>query len=140
MYRAAGIDRIFMEGDCAFAFFKPGRPTLPIVLVKQDGQWRVQEALSWSLFHRFEDSMNVFLKYPLSGISVDLSKYPKKYLGHPLYPLRKNINVAVLARQGIQDSDLDSLYFKLFWLQKVSEKFSDVSKLVLMRFYHLCIL
>jgi predicted Zn-dependent protease len=42
----------------------PGRSNLPIVLRRgSDGFWYVDEAKSWTYFHRFEDNVNFFVKY-----------------------------------------------------------------------------
>lgn len=129
MYSRAGIDRTFVENNVAFVFFKSGHPTLPLVLKKQKGKWRVEEPLSWSLFHRFENSMGVFLKFPLTGISVELAHYLEDKLGNPLYPLSKPIDLVNLVETPLLESDWHSLYFRLFWLSKVNEKIKTLSQL-----------
>ena len=129
MYSKTGVDRMFVENMYAFVFFKAGHPTLPIVLKRHQGKWRVQEALSWSLFHRFENSMNVYLKFPIQGISSELSNYLKDHVGEPLYPLEKPLKLVTLENYQSNDSDWHSLYFQLFWLSKVDQKIEDVSKL-----------
>ena len=75
MYQKVRRDRTFEMDDLAFVFFKPGQPVLPIVLKKHAGKWRVQEPMSWALFQRFEDSMKVFRKFEITGLSSELQNY-----------------------------------------------------------------
>lgn len=121
MYTQAGIDRIIQDGDFAIAFFRPKFPVLPIVLKREEQKWRVHEPLSWSLFHRFEDSMRVFLKFPLEVKSQELAKYLKRHLDQPLYPMQSPIALDSLRNNKIQESDPLSIYFQLFWLPKVAK-------------------
>ena len=132
MYTRAGIDKVFQEGNLAFVFFKPKQPVLPIVLRKDDGVWRVDEPLSWSLFHRFEDSMQVFIKYPLAGISKECASYMSTNLSDPLYPLNKPIHLSTLQAKELNDADLESVYLRLFWLSRAAKllKAQNISKQV----------
>lgn len=116
MYSRAGIDKIIEENNLAFVFFKQGIPVLPIVLKKQGGLWKVAEPLSWSLFHRFEDSSRVFLKYPINAVSNALQSYFDKNLGKPLYKLKAPIRLANLG-----ESRMRNVYFNFFWLDAVEK-------------------
>lgn len=60
MYSKAGTPRTFIEGPFAFVFFSSNYPVLPIIFKIENSRWRVEEPLSWSLFHRYEDSMRFF--------------------------------------------------------------------------------
>ena len=124
MYAKAGIDQVFEEGRFAFAFFKSGHPVLPIVMRKDLDVWRVHEPLSWSLFQRFENSMNVYLKYPLSGISPVLAQYLRTAVGSPLYPLENPLKVDNLERKEYLQGDVSSLYFQLYDLDRVHAEIS----------------
>lgn len=129
MYSKARTHQTFREGPFAFVFFKSNSPVLPLIFKKENSQWKVEEAMSWSLFHRFEDSMKVFLKYPLSGMSNDFYRYVKEEIGDPLYPLNKDINIFSLEKNHFQESDWRFLYFKLFWLSKVNESLKPLRQL-----------
>jgi TPM domain len=61
---SAGPYRLLFAGDLALAVPGPGKSNLPIVLRRgTDELWYVDEAKSWSYFHRFEDNVNFFVKY-----------------------------------------------------------------------------
>jgi len=63
-FNGAGVYRILYVGDLGLAVPGPGRSNLPIVLRRgSDGLWYVDEAKSWTYFHRFEDDVNFFVKY-----------------------------------------------------------------------------
>jgi len=131
MYNKAGPPILIKDARVAFAFFKKNNPVLPIVLVKKDQSWYIQEPLSWSLFHRFEDSMEVYLKYPLKLNSVVLDQEFKTRFLRPLYHVPEAINLhQVLASNfdftnSIQsESDFQSAYFKYFYLEKSYQYYS----------------
>lgn len=119
MYNKAGVDRIFKLENLAFIFFKPSQPVLPIILILENGKWKVQEALSWSLFQRFEDSMKVFMKFPFAEIPVEMSTYLNKAMGEPLYPLIKPIAISSLIQKDYSISEVSSLFIHLYWLSKI---------------------
>lgn len=120
MYSRAGIDRVFTEGKEGFVFFRPGYPVLPLVLRNENGVWKVQEPLSWSLFQRFEDSMKVFLKYPLNSSSSDLNSYIAGAFGKPIYngPI---IDLEALYQGNFESRSLLQTYFRLYWLDQAVE-------------------
>ena len=128
MYSKAGLDRLIVDQPLAFAFFKPHHPVLPIVLIQESGKWLVQEPLSWSLFQRFEDSMDVFLKFPLDVKSEELRHYLAKYFRKPLYsqiPISRSALVETRSKET-----LNYFYFQIYWLDRVAEdlkKQGDIS-------------
>jgi TPM domain len=126
MMSRAGLDRIIPSGRLAFAFFHPGHPVLPVALQKgADGLWRVNEPLSWALFHRFEDSQKIFLKFPLAGISAELAAYLQEKIGKPLYHARP-LDLNVLP--GPQDPAA-FFYFHYFWLERAEAEFAKIPDL-----------
>src|SRR5271155_2422028 len=63
-FRAAGPYRLILSGNLALAVPSPDHSNLPIVLRRgTDDLWYVDEPKSWTYFHRFEDSVNFFVKY-----------------------------------------------------------------------------
>lgn len=121
MYSQAGIDRLFIDGDFVFVFFKPRNPVLPIVLVRNGKLWKVQEGMALALFQRFEDSMSVFLKFPLEAENVDLNAYIKKNFKN-LYALpRLNLN----SLKSTSD-EIEKYYFHHFALDQV---LSEIEKI-----------
>ena len=119
MYQKSGLDRVVGSFDIALAFFKESYPVLPIVLVKEDGRhWRISEGLSWSLFHRFEDSMKVFLKFPLQSKDPEIQRYLANRFPRPLYPLANFISLENLAATRVTE-ELNYSFFRLYWLERV---------------------
>jgi hypothetical protein len=63
-FTSAGPYRLLFAGDLGLAVPGPGKSNLPFVLQRgSDGLWYVDEAKSWTYFHRFEDDVNFFVKY-----------------------------------------------------------------------------
>ena len=124
MYSDAGLDRVIVADDTAFAFFKAGHPVLPVVFTRSNDVWLVQEPLSWSLFQRFEDSMQVFLKFPLRTSSAELKSYLTAAFGNPLYPLPMQ-TLDLLGR----DNDLGYFYFKFYFLERAQTELAKISGL-----------
>ena len=63
-FTSAGSYRLLFAGSLGLAVPGPGKSNLPIVLRRgSDGLWYVDEAKSWTYFHRFEDDVNFFVKY-----------------------------------------------------------------------------
>jgi hypothetical protein len=63
-FRTAAPHRLLFAGDLALAVPQPNHSNLPFVLRRgTDNLWYVDEAKSWTYFHRFEDSVNFFVKY-----------------------------------------------------------------------------
>jgi tetratricopeptide (TPR) repeat protein len=63
-FQAAAPSRLLYAHDLALVVPQPGESNLPIVLRRgTDGLWYVDEPKAWTLFHRFEDDVNFFVKY-----------------------------------------------------------------------------
>jgi len=63
-FRAAAPHRLLFAGNLALAVPQPNHSNLPFVLRRgDDNLWYVDEAKSWTYFHRFEDNVNFFVKY-----------------------------------------------------------------------------
>ena len=61
---SAGPYRLIYVGDLGLVVPGPDKSNLPFVLRRgSDGLWYVDEAKSWTYFHRFEDNVNFFVKY-----------------------------------------------------------------------------
>lgn len=122
MYRKVRRDRTFEMDDLAFVFFKPGQPVLSIVLKKHAGLWRVQEPMSWALFQRFEDSMKVFRKFEITGLSSELQNYLQKRFGNPLYPKNVPVELTELSKSQLNVESPRDAYFQLFAIDLVQTK------------------
>jgi hypothetical protein len=63
-FDSAGVHRLLYAGGLGLAVPGPGKSNLPILLRRgSDNLWYVDEAKAWTYFHRFEDSVNFFVKY-----------------------------------------------------------------------------
>ncbi len=63
-FGAAAPYRLMFAGNLALAVPQPNHSNLPFVLRRgTDNLWYVDEAKAWTYFHRFEDSVNFFVKY-----------------------------------------------------------------------------
>jgi tetratricopeptide (TPR) repeat protein len=63
-FQSAGPYRLLFAGELGLAVPGPGKSNLPIVLrLGADKLWYVDEAKSWTYFHRFEDDINFFVKF-----------------------------------------------------------------------------
>jgi hypothetical protein len=63
-YERGAPHQLYLRGDLGVALFRAGVPNLPIVLRRsRDGLWYVDEAKSWTWFHRWEDGTDPFPKY-----------------------------------------------------------------------------
>ena len=114
MYEKAGIDQIFREGGFAYVFYKRNHPVLPIVLVFQSGAWRVDEPRSWVLFQRFENSQQVFLKYPLDIKNTAFRAYIDSRFPKTLYK-KPNVDASAYT----QDPKLNA-YLNYYWLERAA--------------------
>lgn len=124
MMKKAGVDKTFITKDLAFVFFKPDFPVLPLVFRKNHNrEWLIQEALSWSLFHRFEDSDKVFLKYPLKTENNDLSLYLKQKFSLPLFHFAEQIDLEHLdSIKGSWSTD----YFFLYDIESFRSRLAQI--------------
>jgi hypothetical protein len=63
-FQSAGPYRLLFAGDLGLAVPGAGKSNLPIVLRRgADKLWYVDEAKSWTYFHRFEDDINFLVKF-----------------------------------------------------------------------------
>jgi len=70
---SAGPYRLLFAGDLALVVPGPDKSNLPFVLRRgSDALWYVDEAKSWTYFHRFEDNVNFFVKYADNPFLVQL--------------------------------------------------------------------
>jgi len=149
-YRAAAPYRLLFAGDLALFVPQPGHSNLPIVLRRgTDALWYVDEAKSWTYFHRFEDSVNFFVKYsdnPFLGAlrSLDLPDMERTVYGAnvgtpPLaaYPFSLQAAVRTLEdriredpRSAANYAALGDLYlFEANWLSKAIAAYETASEL-----------
>lgn len=120
MYKKAGIDKIVTAGKLTFVFFKKNNPVLPIVLRLEDGVWRVHEPYSWSLFQRFEDSNDVYVKYNFSGMSKEFNNYLSARFAKPLQTLSSPLSLEYLQSEKSDFSDFRSTLIKFYWVDRIS--------------------
>ena len=63
-FNEAAPYRLIFAGDLALAVPQPGHSNLPFVLRRGAGKlWYVDEPKAWTYFHRFEDSVDFYVKY-----------------------------------------------------------------------------
>lgn len=122
---SAGVERTILSEPLAFVFFKKEQPVLPIVLKHENGLWRVQEALAWSLFQRYEDSMRVFQKFRFDDASPELELFLKAHFGNPLYPPDASVALAYLGGEAPVNEDEKALYFHFYALDEVLAALND---------------
>jgi hypothetical protein len=63
-FNAAAPYRMIFAGNLGLAVAQPGHSNLPLLLRRGSDQlWYVDEAKTWTYFHRFEDNVNFFVKF-----------------------------------------------------------------------------
>lgn len=117
MYEAAKFEGLVQDQFLALAVYS-GKPVLPIVFIKEKDRWKVHEPLSWSLFQRFEDSMQVFLKFPLATANPEMDSFLAKNFNRPIYELPR-LTTEYLTREALKESHLHYLFYRLNWLDQV---------------------
>ena len=149
-FRAAGPYRLIVAGNLALAVPRPDHSNLPIVLRRgTDDLWYVDEAKSWTYFHRFEDSVNFFVKYSdnpflgaLRALNVPNMQYAI-YGAHaatppmPAYPYslaaairEQEEKISEAPRDAANHAALGDLYlFEANWLSKAIESYEQASAL-----------
>lgn len=125
MYSKAGIDRMITAGKLTFIFFKKNNPVLPIVLRQEGDVWRVHEPYSWSLFQRFEDSNEVYLKYNFSSLAKEFDIYINSRFRRPLQILNEQISLEFLEDPKSDFSDFKSVLIKFYWPEKISNELEN---------------
>ena len=146
----ARISKVLFAGNFALAVPGPGQSNLPIVLRRgSDKLWYVDEAKSWTYFHRFEDNVNFFVKFAdnpfLSGLQAAHGPNMQSaiYGGHvrtplaPAYPFGLE-EAAQSAEARIREApevsanyaELADLYFfEMNWLTRALELYEKASAL-----------
>lgn len=149
-FRSGGPYRLIYSGNLALAVPPPDHSNLPFVLRRgTDSLWYVDEAKSWTYFHRFEDQVNFFVKYsdnPFFGAlramnvpNMDYSVYGD-HVGTPaLTPYPYSLAAAVQTledriRSAPQDAEnhaaLGDLYlFETNWLSKAIASYETAAAL-----------
>jgi hypothetical protein len=132
------------------AVFQPGVPNLPIVLRGgQNGLWYVDEAKSWTYFHRFEDGIDFFPKFDdlplLSALRQTrqphandaIYKHRVRTPQVPAYPVPLETTVGQLEEQIRREPTNSQLYaalgdvylFEMNWLSRTLEMYQAASRL-----------
>lgn len=146
----AGISKVLFSGDLGLAVPGPAQSSLPIVLRRgSDKLWYVDEAKSWTYFHRFEDNVNFLVKFAdnpfLSGLQAAQAPNMQSaiYGGHvrtplaPAYPFSL-ADAAQNAEAKIREApevsrnyaELADLYFfEMNWLTRALELYEKASAL-----------
>jgi hypothetical protein len=149
-FRAAGPYRLVLTGNLALAIPAPDHSNLPIVLRRgTDDLWYVDEAKSWTYFHRFEDGVNFFVKYsdnPFLGALRELHVPNAQYAIYgthvvtpppPAYPYSlaaaieaQEVKIREAPRDAASHAALGDLYlFESNWLSKAIESYEQASAL-----------
>jgi TLP18.3/Psb32/MOLO-1 phosphatase superfamily protein len=149
-FRAAAPHRLLFAGDLALAVPQPNHSNLPLVLRRgADSLWYVDEAKSWTYFHRFEDNVNFFVKYSdnpflvalraLNAPNMDRAIYGA-HTGTPAVPAYPfSLASAIQGQEDkIRDSPLsaanhaalgDLYLFEANWLSKAIASYEQASAL-----------
>lgn len=118
MYQKAGLDQIFVFQNKAVVFFKELIPVLPLIFHRNDqGLWLVHEPQSWALFHRFEDSNRIFLKFPLTSSDRNFNAYLRQRFGRALYHTYPAIH---FSEELTSETSWKQDFFEYYWLEKVA--------------------
>jgi TPM domain len=148
-FENAGVYRVLYAGGLGLAVPGTGKSNLPIVLRRgSDNFWYVDEAKAWTYFHRFEDSVNFFVKYAdnpfLTALrSEHVPNMESAIYTHvrtpvlPAYPFALSDAVQageakILAAPGVATSyaELADLYlFEMNWQTRALELYEKASSL-----------
>lgn len=131
----------------AYAFFEPTEPVLPIVLVKNQEKWFVDEVKSWAYFQRFEDSSTYFRKYAnypgkelwdrshkkLQRKSIYGNKYQPRKLAPPHLSLVQMLEAATSDSASSSTSTNqrmlgDIFYFEIYWIERAIQHYESSLK------------
>lgn len=143
-FTAAPLFRLISKQNMALAVPAPGNSSLPIVLIRSSkGTWYVDEVKSWTLFHRFEDNPDFFIKYADNPFLLELKNERYPNMDHAIYrdalktpPTLKNpSDLAISLNTALQSvkqtpndvmthERLGSLYFyEMNWIRKAIEQY-----------------
>ncbi|HEY0748194.1 MAG TPA: TPM domain-containing protein [Steroidobacteraceae bacterium] len=146
----AGISKVLFAGNLGLAVPGPGQSTLPIMLRRgSDNLWYVDEAKSWTYFHRFEDNVNFFVKFADNPFMKDLqaagvpNMQSAIYSGHVLTPAASAYpfgldkaaqNGEAMILKAPEDSAnyaalADLYFFEMNWLTRALELYEKASAL-----------
>jgi hypothetical protein len=149
-FGAAAPYRLLFAGDLAVAVPQPNHSNLPIVLRRgADGLWYVDEAKTWTYFHRFEDDVNFFVKYSDNPFLRDLRALNLPHMeraiydGHigtpPLPPYPSSLSAAIQSleakirappQEAANYAALGDLYlFEANWISKAIACYETASAL-----------
>jgi hypothetical protein len=149
-FRAAAPHRLLFAGDLALAVPQPNHSNLPFVLRRgADNLWYVDEAKTWTYFHRFEDNVNFFVKYSDNPFLGALRALNAPNMDHAIYGTHADTPAVpaypfslAAAIQGQEDKIRDSprsaanhaalgdLYlFEANWLSKAIASYEQASAL-----------
>jgi len=148
--QAAGPLRLLYSADLALAVPKAGGSNLPIVLRRgADRSWYVDEPKAWTYFHRFENSVNFYVKYAdnrfldqlrklgLPGIDQTIYGHHVATPAPPQYPFDLARRVDELQAQATEHprdpavrAALGDLYlFEMNWITKAIEWYEQARAL-----------
>jgi hypothetical protein len=149
-FQSAGPYRLLFAGDLGLAVPGPDKSNLPIVLRRgADKLWYVDEAKSWTYFHRFEDDINFLVKFadnpflPMLRVdhvpNMDAAIYSEhvRTPAPPAYPF--SLSAAVQSREekireapavAANYAELADLYFfEMNWLTRALDLYEKASAL-----------
>jgi hypothetical protein len=85
-FEAAAPYRLVFARNLGLAIPQPGHSNLPIVLrLGTDKLWYVDEPKAWTYFHRFEDSVDFFVKYSDNPFLDSLRALHMPNMERPIY-------------------------------------------------------
>jgi len=85
-FRAASPYRVLFTADLALVVPQPDHSNLPLLLRRgTDGLWYVDEAKSWTYFHRFEDNRNFLVKFSDNPFLAPLRALRLPNMEHAIY-------------------------------------------------------
>jgi hypothetical protein len=146
----AGVSKVLFAGNFGLAVPGPAQSNLPIVLRRgSDNLWYVDEAKSWTYFHRFEDNVNFFVKFADNPFLRDLqaANVPNMqsaiYGGHvrtpppPAYPFGLDraaqggeAKIREAPQSAANYAELADVYlFEMNWLTRALELYEKASAL-----------
>lgn len=149
-FRSAAPYRLLFAGDLALAVPQPNHSNLPFVLRRgTDGLWYVDEAKTWTYFHRFEDDVNFFVKYSDNPFLPELQALNLPHMNHAVYaghvgtpslfPYPSSLSAAVHSleikiraapQQAANYATLGDLYlFEANWISKAITLYETASAL-----------
>lgn len=117
MYLKNNVDQFFENEKYGIYFFKNKYPSLPIIIEKNGQDFKINEVLSYSLFSRYENSNQIFLKFPIQFKDPSVNQYINTKLGNPIYNFKSKLDfesiinqqTSGIERKFINEYDLNAL-------------------------------